>query len=141
MYTRPQYGFAYVASPYSSPDPHTREMRYTYAAKYTAERIAAGECVYSPIVHNHHLAKTFSLRGDFEFWRNFDLSMLACAYELRILRIDGWGKSVGIAEERQFAVDRGIRVVYVCPPPVRPSPPSSSSPSSFPRHEKRTQNR
>jgi hypothetical protein len=113
LFTRPQYGFAYVASPYSHPDPHVREMRYAYAAKYTAERIAAGECVYSPIVHNHHLAKTFSLRGDFAFWRDFDLSMLAYAYELRILQIDGWSESAGVTAERQFAADRNVRIVYI----------------------------
>ena len=113
QYTRPQYGYAYIASPYSHGDPHVRELRYMYAAKYTAACIAAGEHVYSPIVHNHHLAKTFSLRGDFDFWKSFDLSMLFHAYELRILRLDGWEKSVGVTAERQFAIEHELRVVYV----------------------------
>ncbi len=112
-HTRPQYGFAYIASPYSHGDPHIREMRYMYAAKYTAACLAAEDHVYSPIVHCHEIAKTFNLRGDFDFWRDYNLSMLAHAYELRILRIDGWESSRGLQAERDFAVVHELRIVYV----------------------------
>lgn len=110
---RPQHGFAYIASPYSHDEPFVREQRYLYAAKYTSDRLLNRDHVYSPIVHCHELAKTFNLRGDFTFWRDYNFSMLARAYELRILRIDGWDHSLGVTAERQFAIDNEIPVVYV----------------------------
>lgn len=113
LFERPALSYAYIASPYSHDEPIIREQRYLSAAYYVSNCIQAKDHVYSPIVHNHWLAKTFGLRGDFTFWRDFDLTMLSHAYELRILRLDGWEQSRGVREERQFAFDRGIRCVYV----------------------------
>lgn len=99
----------YLASPYTHPDPAVREARFEAACRAVIHLVRQGETVFSPVVHSHPLALR-GLRGDWHFWEATDRAFLACAQELRILKLDGWEKSVGVTAERQIAADLGLPV-------------------------------
>lgn len=100
--------FIYLASPYSHADPAIREARYRAAVKYVAKLSRAGVTVYSPVVHYHCVAADHKLPTDAAFWRRHNGRMLFAAHELRILRLDGWRESKGVAQELEWA--RGIEI-------------------------------
>lgn len=105
--------YAYLASPYMHEDPFVMELRYLHVSKVLAARLLKREWTYSPIVHCHELAKTWSMPKHAAFWRAFDLAMLAKADSFIILRIDGWNESAGIAEEKFEAERLNIPVGYI----------------------------
>lgn len=105
----------YLASPYHSEYTAKRHHRVTMASICTAYFLRKGECVYSPIVHNHQLAIEHDLPKKWSFWRNLDLNMLRRAEALWILMLPGWTTSKGVLAELQFAKKIGLTVKYVRP--------------------------
>jgi len=103
----------YLASPYTHPDPLIRELRYLQALKVCAARLKAGQMIYSPIVHCHDMAKVFGLPKDISFWRPYNFHMIDLSEEFKILRLDGWEASQGIAEEKTYAEEQDIPVTYL----------------------------
>ena len=106
-------GFIYVANPYSHSDPDVMETRYSLTAAYVAACLQEREVVYSPIVHHHHMAQEHKLPHQWAFWRHIDGNMLASARKIRVLKLDGWEKSVGVQSEIAIALALGIEVEYV----------------------------
>lgn len=106
-------GFIYVANPYTHSDVDVMEARYSLTAAYVAAKMQEGEILYSPIVHHHHMALEHKLPHDWPFWRNIDGNMLASARGMRVLKLDGWEKSVGVQSEIAIALALGIPVEYV----------------------------
>jgi hypothetical protein len=104
--------FIYLASPYTDHDPLIVQQRFELAEEAVAEMLRIHMPVYSPIVHCHELAKKFNLPKDFEFWKEYNLSMLEAARELHILRLPGWKESRGVRAESNFALMHGIPVAY-----------------------------
>lgn len=102
----------YLASPYAHPDPEVMELRFHAVCVYTATRLLLGEVVYSPIAHNHYLACNFDLPRTWDFWQKLDLPMLERADSLRVLMLEGWKESKGIAAEVDYAKSLGKEVVY-----------------------------
>ena len=105
--------FDYIASPYTSDNPLVREERYIYTGFYVAQCLIKREFVFSPIVHCHQLAKTYNMPTEFDFWREYNFSMLAAAGRPRVLRLDQWNVSRGVETEIAFATERSIPVVYI----------------------------
>ena len=105
----------YIASPYTHSDPNVVEENYRLVAEFTAECTAKGYIVLSPIAYGHNLAKHAEMRTDWEFWRNFCFTFLSKCHELWVFKIPGWNKSSGVAEEIEFAIERGIPVKYINP--------------------------
>lgn len=105
----------YLASPYSHPDAFVREERYLLAMKAMCRLLEQGEYVYAPIVHCHELAKVADLPRDAGFWRRYNFHMLAKSERIGVLRIDGWDRSVGLAEERDEAARLDIPEVIIEP--------------------------
>lgn len=103
----------YLASPYTHPDAFVREERYLRAAKATIFLLSREQWVYSPIVHNHELAKFGGLPMEFDFWKNYNFAMIACCDEFTLLRIEGWQESKGVAAEKIEAERLGIKVTYL----------------------------
>jgi hypothetical protein len=124
--------YIYLASPYSDIHRAVRYLRFTLAELCCANLFRSGITVYSPIVHNHSMARRHSLPDDAEWWRTHNETMLEQAHKLWILDIDGWRHSEGIAAEIAFWTARsndrpggpGIMLVsiegepydYVAPP-------------------------
>jgi hypothetical protein len=104
----------YLASPYSHPSEAVRFARFEAAARYCAALFRDGAFVFSPIVHCHPCA-AFGLPGDFLFWQGYNRAMLSLCSELRILMLDGWKESNGVAAEIRLAIEQGKAVGYVEP--------------------------
>lgn len=102
----------YIASPYSHKDHSVMDQRYESVAKFAAVCISLGHKVYSPIAHNHPLAKNYALPRGFDFWLEYDLHILKRCDELYVCKIDGWEESVGVQAEIKFAVENNIPITY-----------------------------
>jgi hypothetical protein len=102
----------YLCSPYTSPDPAIRQARFEAACLATAELMHSGRHVYSPIVASHPLCK-HGLPVDWQFWREFDLRLLAMCDEVVVLKLDGWQRSIGIHAEIAAAKALGKPVSFL----------------------------
>lgn len=107
--------FIYLACPYTSPEPETRQTRVEVASVVAAQLALAGKAVYSPITHGHPMAQHLPscLGTDHDFWMQHCLPILAAADELWVLPLRGWDSSRGLAEEWAFAQDHGIPVKVI----------------------------
>ena len=113
--------FTYLASPYSPVGDFTpivknqlRKQRFEEVCEKAAELMLEGEKIFCPIAHSHpieHVGMGEQQTGD--FWLDQDLAILAHANKLKVFRMDGWDKSVGVKREIDFAVERGIPIEYV----------------------------
>jgi hypothetical protein len=103
----------YLASPYSHPDLYVMQLRYETACKVTAHFMKDGKLIYSPIVHNHVLARQYSMPTGFEYWHRHDLSMLDRCSELYVLMSRGWDISVGVANEVEHAKQSNKPIKYI----------------------------
>lgn len=104
---------AYLASPYSDPDPHVRERRFHAANLAAAKLMNLGEIVFSPISHSHPIAVDSGLLTDWEFWQEFDRAILPMCYKIYVMQSDGWDQSVGVQREIEIANEIGIPVEYI----------------------------
>ncbi|MAH44610.1 hypothetical protein CMI37_02225 [Candidatus Pacearchaeota archaeon] len=102
--------FVYLASPYSGTEEQMEE-RFHLAVEHTAWMLDRSVTVYSPIVHCHHVRSY--LPRDLDFWLYHDFNMIRASHELRILKLDGWRKSEGIAREIDYCreIKRSITTV------------------------------
>ena len=107
--------YVYLASPYSHADESVRNERFNLACEKAAEYISNGIAVFAPISHTHHIADFMeeSARMDFELWMEADLPLVHHAREVHVLRLEGWEQSRGIRREIEYAMERGIPVVYI----------------------------
>ena len=101
----------YLASPYSHPDPKVREERARLACVAAAEIMRSGHLVLSPIAHSHPIALAGNLPLDFEYWREFDESLIDWCDQVWVLMIDGWMDSKGIKAEVEYA-EKTDKFVY-----------------------------
>jgi len=100
----------YLASPYTHKDLNIQEERYQKVLVCAADLIQSGFYIYSPIIHNHHIAKIANLPIGFNYWKAFDLFMLQKCDGLLIYCLPGWQKSVGIKGEIEYATkELGIK--------------------------------
>lgn len=100
----------YLASPYSHPDDRVQEERYLQTMHAASLLMKRGLIIFSPIVHCRPMAIRFNLPHHAAFWQNYNFGMLAKADELKILCLDGWEESKGIAGEIREATRLGILI-------------------------------
>lgn len=107
--------FIYIASPYYSPDPDIRTIRYLNVRRFTAWVLQQNISAYSPIVHNHPLAELLppAIAHDGDFWQAIDTPILLRASAMWVLMLEGWTESKGIKWEMATAIKQGIPVRYV----------------------------
>lgn len=107
----------YVASPYSSPKKEVQEIRNIEAAVATGWLMNKylDLSFYSPICHTHPIATHCKLPGHWEFWKQFDETVLSRCNEIWILTLDGWQESKGVTAEIEIAADIGLPVKYIVP--------------------------
>jgi hypothetical protein len=108
----------YLASPYSykHDDPKIimmmKNARFEAVCRAAAEIMGRGLLVFSPIAHSHPIA---AFGGDFEYWQEFDETILGACIELWVLKIEGWEESSGIENEIRIATNLGLPVSRVDP--------------------------
>jgi hypothetical protein len=103
----------YVASPYNHPQDEIRIKNYEIVSLYTAKLIAEGKVAISPIAYGHPLLSFVEIPYDWQFWSNFCLSFLDVCTEMHVLKMEGWDKSRGVAEEIEYAKQKNIEIKYV----------------------------
>lgn len=102
----------YLASPYKA-YPHGLDKAAEAAFKNAARiQEASPELVYSPIVYCHLLQVLGGCRHGESYWEEISLEMLKKADKLYVLRLPGWEKSLGIAQEIGFAKALGLHIYY-----------------------------
>ena len=109
-------GYVYLASPYSGTD-FEQQLRYQHTLYATKLIFDESFAVFSPIVHCHELAHSYSLPKDSTFWGLYNSIMLRAASEVWILMLLGWEHSQGVANERTYAEQLGRPVRYLYFPP------------------------
>ena len=105
----------YLASPYTHMDKEIQHMRYLAVRDTAAQLMRDGEFVLSPIVHCHPMAVSCDLKGDIDFWRDYDFAMIEALPRFGILTLPGWEKSDGITEEQSHATFLGRDTDFVSP--------------------------
>jgi len=95
--------FTYLMSPYTHVNPSVMNRRFIEAECATYILLSRGQHIYSPIVHNHEMAKKYNLPKDYTFWESYNYAMLAKASKGLILTLDDWELSKGIQGERNIA--------------------------------------
>ncbi len=103
----------YLASPYSHPEKHVRELRYHQVTEYAAKQIALGNIVFSPITYGHILSEYEDMPTNWKFWSDFCFSFLSKCSEMHVLKIDGWNLSEGIDQEEQYCYVNNIPIKYI----------------------------
>lgn len=103
--------FIYLASPYSDQSSTMRQIRTDAVAIATADLMAAGHVVFSPVVHGHALDHL--LKETHAFWMKQCFGMLEKADALYILKLDGWQHSAGLLQEFDYATQKGMPIHYL----------------------------
>ncbi len=93
----------YIGSPYSDPDPQTRDDRALLVGAFAIHCVKKGLIVYCPIASWHTLAVLHDLPSGFLYWQRLNLGILRYCSEMYVLRLDGWDTSLGLREEMQAA--------------------------------------
>ena len=105
--------YIYLASPYSHLNSLIRQARYELVLDAAARLTKAGKVVFSPIVYCHPMAKEHGLPGDFNFWKNYNETMIKPAEELHVLCMDGLANSKGVAGEYSMALEFGVPTKFI----------------------------
>lgn len=103
----------YLASPYSDPDPTIEEARYILACAATVSLMEKGYMVFCPIVMCHPLVAHFGLKGNWDYWGQYDLVMLRKCDELYVLKLTGWENSEGVTSEIVEAKMLDYEITYI----------------------------
>ena len=107
----------YVASPYSSPNravEETRNIGVAVAMGYLMN-LWTDLSFFSPICHTHPIATLCKLPGHWEYWKQYDETMLSRCDEIWVLCLDGVETSKGVNAEIALAKELGLPVWYVYP--------------------------
>lgn len=103
----------YLAVPYSHPDSAVMEERFNRVNRVAARLMREGLHIYSPISHSHSIALAGELPRDWEFWKEYDQTILSMCGKLIVLTLDGWQESKGVMAEIQIAKDLELEIEYI----------------------------
>ena len=104
-------GLTYLASPYSSANPALCTWRFHAVAWYASTMMQKGHLVFSPIAHTHPIAE-YGLPKGWDFWQRYDHHFLDSCTAMIVLKLSGWDKSIGIAEEIKIMLHSGKPIEY-----------------------------
>jgi nucleoside 2-deoxyribosyltransferase len=100
---------AYLAAPYSHPDPEVKTQRLEAVAKAAAHLFSKGVWVFSPLTHNMTI-DVHGIHGNWQQWGEFDLEMMARCDTLLVLKLPGWEASKGVRDEIAYAKKIGLPI-------------------------------
>ncbi len=105
----------YIASPYTHEDKDVENARFSAVYDYTTRLMQLGVVCFSPIVYGRQFHVDGRSPGDFDYWRDFNESILIGCAEMHVLRLEGLEKSKGVRHEIDFANKNGIRMRFIKP--------------------------
>lgn len=103
---------AYLACPYSDPDPKIKHMRLTIVTKVAYELMNREIYVYSPLTHNIPIDQ-LGIHGNWLTWKCFDHAMLSRCDRLIVLKLPGWQESKGVAAEIAHANELKLPIEWM----------------------------
>ena len=103
----------FVVSPYRDERAGVTGNRVHEAAKYVAELTRKGKVCYSTVSAMHHVSVRFDLPTSWEYWKKHCEAMMANAYEVHVLCLDGWEQSEGVQAEIEIAKMFNKKIQYV----------------------------
>lgn len=108
---------AYIATPYTHPDPGVRERRYELACQATRvlQERYKDFAFYSPIAMWHPIAKRFDMPSTADYWESVNNTFLLSCRNLTVVKFAGWKTSAGVLAEIAFAKENACTVVYFEP--------------------------
>lgn len=110
---RKLHPLVYLASPHSHKDMFIRDYRHLLAVKALAIWFKEGLAVFSPIVNTYAINKSYlGDNHEYELYQSIDERFIDSCTEVRVLCVDGWKESKGVASEIGYAERKGIPVTY-----------------------------
>lgn len=102
----------YLAAPYSHPDPVVKQQRIDMFYEYDAKLSQVGLFVVSPL-YKVETAKRHDMPSDWEYWKEYCLTLLGKCDKMVVLKFDGWDSSPGVTAEIEFCNQHLIPIVFV----------------------------
>lgn len=103
---------AYLACPYSHPDPCIKQKRHAIVNEVTYQLMSQGILVYSPLTHNVPIDQ-LGIHGNWMTWQAYDHEMLSRCDRLIVLMLPGWKESKGVASEIAKAKELGFSIEWM----------------------------
>jgi hypothetical protein len=103
---------AYLASPYSHPDPLVKQMRLAIVNRVAAELLSQGMLIFSPLTYSVPLSQAGAHKG-WVNWKEFDFAMIARCDKIIVLKLPGWEESTGVNEEIAYAKELGLPIEWM----------------------------
>jgi hypothetical protein len=103
----------FISSPYTHGDREVVIENFLKVTRLAAKLCSEGHVAVSPITYGHTLLDYVEMPSDWEFWKNFCLTLLNKCDELIVYKMDGWDKSRGVEEEIMMAESKGIKITYL----------------------------
>jgi hypothetical protein len=104
--------YLYLASPYTHPDPAVRQWRYEAVRDFAAFLCRKRQWIFCPIMHSHDMTINHQMPYEFEFWDDWNKSLIYPSGGVIVFQIDGWDISRGIKSEIEYAVQLGKPLMY-----------------------------
>jgi len=101
----------YLSSPYSGDE----DDRYMLACEAAGKLMLAGYTVFSPIAHNHTIARVSCVPMDYAYWKRYSHIMLSHCALMAVLTLPNWEDSVGVSGEIDDARSVGLPIAYLDP--------------------------
>lgn len=103
---------AYVAAPYSHPDPEVVKKRMEVVSRFQAAQASKNALTISPL-EKHYLLQYANIPSDYNFWGNLSRSLLRRCDSLTVIKLPGWETSTGVTDEIRIATELGLEVRYI----------------------------
>jgi hypothetical protein len=103
----------YLASPYSHENDAVRIQNYSIVSAKAAELVSQGLVVVSPITYGHTLLGFQDMPSDWQFWKNFCISILDKCDKMLVYQMPGWLESRGVQEEIGHAQFNNIPIEFI----------------------------
>ena len=100
----------YIACPYWDESEEIRNYRRKKAVVYSTVLIKKGYLVYSPLIYTERFAKD---KAKEDYWIRHGIKMVEVCQEMRVLCLDGWEKSKGVAGEIKRAEELNLKIKYI----------------------------
>ncbi len=100
----------YIAAPYWHEDETVRDYRRQKAIEYSTTLTKRGIMNYSPLLYTERFNKT---RVKERYWIEHGRRMVEACDVVRVLCLDGWQESSGVAGEIEVARRSGKKVEYI----------------------------
>lgn len=105
---------AYIAAPYSHPDPDVIEDRMEQFADIMSRLMALEIHAVSPLMNHPYLGRRRT-PGTYDYWGPYSINLLRRCDAVIVIMMDGWLESVGVADEIKHAKEFN-KPVFVCKP-------------------------